>query len=59
MKNKKARYKDMTERRLKDYKGNKVWKCVDENKEVFYMYTTQDDDIINVYKTLEDLKGDN
>ncbi len=49
----------MTERRLKDYKGNQVWKCTDEKGEVFYMYNTQDGDLINVYKTLEQLKKEN
>jgi len=49
----------MTERRLKDYKGNQVWKCTDENGEVFYMYNDQDDNNINVYKSLEALKKDN
>lgn len=49
----------MTEKRLKDYKGNQVWKCTDDNKEVFYMYCDQDDNCINVYKTLAELKKDN
>ena len=49
----------MIERRLKDYKENKVWKCVDDNGDVFYMYNTPDGDNINVYKSLQDLKSDN
>lgn len=49
----------MTERRLKDYKGNEVWKCMDENGEIFYMYNTPEGDNINVYKSLQELKKDN
>lgn len=49
----------MTERRLKDYKGNEVWKCTDDNGETFYMYNTPDGDNINVYKSLQELKKDN
>jgi len=49
----------MEERRLKDYKGNQVWKCTDENGEIFYMYNTQDGDLINVYTSLKALKEDN
>lgn len=45
--------------RLKDYKGNQIWKCVDEYGEIFYMYNTQDGDNINVYRTLTALKKDN
>lgn len=49
----------MEERRLKDYKGNQVWKCKDEKGDIFYMYNTQDGDCINVYKSLKDLRKDN
>lgn len=46
------------ETRLKDYKGNQVWKVV-EGKETFYMLNTKDGDNINVYKSLNELKKDN
>lgn len=49
----------MEERRLKDYKGNQVWKCKDQKGDIFYMYNTQDGDCINVYKSLKDLRKDN
>lgn len=50
------------ERRLKDYKGFSVWK-ITENKgtkkeEVTYMLNDNDDNTINVYKTIKELKHD-
>lgn len=49
----------MDEKRLKDYNRNQVWKCTDENGDIFYMYNTQEGDNINVYKSLQELKKDN
>lgn len=54
----KDRTPEYKERRLNDYKGNKVLK-VEEPRETYYIYTTQEDDLINVYRSLEALKRDN
>lgn len=49
----------ISEKRLKDYMGYQVWKCRDEDGEIYYMLCDQDDNCVNVYKTLEELKKDN
>lgn len=48
-----------TEKRLKDYMGYQVWKCTDEDGEIYYMLCDKEgNDAINVYTTLEALKKD-
>lgn len=44
---------------LKDYNGNKVIKEYAEDGKIYYWYVTQDDDLINIYTSLEALKKDN
>lgn len=48
------------EKRLKDINGLQVWKVIDNkgerNEETTYMLNTQDDDNINCFSTLKELK---
>lgn len=48
------------EKRLKDYKGYQVWKVTDNkglhDEEITYMLNDQNDDNINCFTSLADLK---
>lgn len=48
------------ERRLSDYKGYQVWKVIDNkgmrNEETTYMLNDEDDNNINCFRTLVELK---
>lgn len=46
---------ELVEKRLKDYKGCQVWKVID-NEEVTYMANDHDDNNLNCFKSLKDLK---
>jgi hypothetical protein len=53
---------ETTERRLTDYRGFKVYKITDnkgiKNEVVTYMLNDNDDNNMNCYKTLKELKFD-
>lgn len=51
---------DTIEKRLADYKGFQVWKVTDnkglKNEEVTYMLNDQEENNLNCFTTLKDLK---